>query len=110
MYGGDFNLFSPKTVEYGHEEYNLEVMMSQFRYFGPFPAKVSEIMDDETIQSVLYLMELNPPETLTQFTRVTTREVAKEDKDFICKMMQMDWRDRPTAKELLEDAWFDGED
>lgn len=89
IYGGDFNIFRPKTVRYGDEEYNIEVLQSQFRYFGPFPAKVSEIMDDETVQLILHLMDLNPPESLTPFSRVTEREVVKEDKEFIWRIMKM---------------------
>jgi hypothetical protein len=37
------------------------------------------------------------------FHRTTQREVCKKDNQFIGKIMMMDWRDRPTAKELLED-------
>lgn len=28
------------------------------------------------------------------------------DNVFIQKIMKLDWRDRPTAKELLEDEWW----
>ena len=81
-------------------------MKSQFRYFGPFPPKIREIVTDETFTSVFYLMQLIPPEKMTPFRQVTEREVTREDKEFILKIMQMDWRDRPTAKELLQDEWF----
>lgn len=63
-------------------------------------------MSGETFQTVLYLMKLNPPENMTPFGMVTEREVVKEDKEFILKIMKMDWRDRPTAKQLLKDEWF----
>lgn len=53
-------------------------------------------------------MFLNPPESMTPFSRVTEREVMEEDKEFILKIMKMDWRDRPTARELLKDEWFYG--
>lgn len=106
IFGGDFNIFRPKTARYGDEDYNVEVVQSQFRYFGPFPPKIREIVNDETYQSVLYLMHLNPPEIMTPFSLVTEREVVKEDKEFILRIMKMDWRDRPTAKELLEAEWF----
>ncbi|POS78968.1 serine/threonine protein kinase [Diaporthe helianthi] len=106
IFGGNFNIFRPKTARYGDEDYNVEVVQSQFRYFGPFPYSIREIVNDETLQSVLYLMKLNPPESMTPFSMVTEREVAKEDREFILKIMKMDWRDRPTAKELLEDQWF----
>lgn len=106
IFGGDFNIFRPKTARYGDEDYSAEVVQSQFRYVGPFPAKIVEIAYDETLQSVQYLMDMNPPESMTPFSRVTEREVVKEDKEFNLRIMKMDWRDRPTAKELLEDEWF----
>lgn len=46
IYGGNFNLFRPWTVPYGHEEYGLAVLKRQFQYFGPFPAKYREIGGD----------------------------------------------------------------
>jgi hypothetical protein len=111
IYGGNFSLFRPRTVPYGHEEYGLEILKRQFRYFGPFPAKYEEIANVETVTAILYLMQEIPQSQTTPFHRTTEREVSKKDKEFIGKIMMMDWRDRPTAKELLEDEWFkeDGE-
>lgn len=34
-----------------------------------------------------------------------TKSFTKEDKAFICRIMQMDTRDRPSAKQLLADEW-----
>ncbi|PTU24175.1 hypothetical protein P175DRAFT_0513207 [Aspergillus ochraceoroseus IBT 24754] len=98
IYGGDFNLFRPRTVPYGHEEYNLEVLKQQFRYFGPFPEKYAEIASPETVPAILYLMHEIPQQRNV--------EVSLKDKAFISKIMMLDWRDRPTAKELLRDKWF----
>lgn len=47
---------------------------------------------------------------MTPFYLTTEKEVCKKDKEFIGKIMMMDWRDRPTAQELLEDEWFKEED
>ncbi|KAL1882427.1 hypothetical protein Plec18167_002843 [Paecilomyces lecythidis] len=106
IYGGNFNLFRPKTVPYGHEEYGLEVLKQQFRYFGPFPVKYEEICSPETLTAILYLMREIPKSKTTPFRNTTEREVSKEDKEFIGRIMMMDWRDRPLARELLEDEWF----
>lgn len=81
--------------------------MQQFRYFGHFPAKVADIFSEETIESILLLMQAIPQEKLTPFSRTKEREVCKRDNQFIGKIMMMDWGDRPTAKELLEDEWWD---
>ena len=106
IYGGNFNLFLPETVSFGHEEYGLEVLKRQFQYFGPFPAKYEEIASPETIAAVLYLMEEIPQSKTTPFHRTTEKEVCKKDKEFIGKIMTLDWRDRPTAGELLGNEWF----
>ncbi|OAL49843.1 STE/STE20 protein kinase [Pyrenochaeta sp. DS3sAY3a] len=106
IYGGNFNLFRPKGMDRDHEEYLLGVLKEQFRYFAPFPAKFEEIASQETINSILYLMQDIPQEKTTPFSLTTEREVIKKDKDFIRKIMMLDWRDRPTAKELLEDEWW----
>ncbi|KAJ9233868.1 hypothetical protein DTO169E5_6853 [Paecilomyces variotii] len=110
IYGGNFNLFRPKTVPYGHEEYGLEVLKQQFRYFGPFPEKYEEIASPETITAILYLMHEIPQSQTTPFQRTTEREVCDRDKVFVGKIMKMDWRDRPSAKELLEDEWFEDDE
>ncbi|XMA12056.1 hypothetical protein WAI453_004847 [Rhynchosporium graminicola] len=106
IYGGNFNLFRPRTVSVDHEEYGLEVLKQQFRYFGPFPAKYEEIASPQTIAAILYLMEEIPQSKTTPFHRTTAKEVCTEDKEFIGKIMMLDWRDRPTAAELLKDEWF----
>jgi hypothetical protein len=93
-------------VPYGHEEYALEVLKQQFRYFGPFPAKYEEIASQETVTAILYLMREIPQSQTTPFQRTTETEVCKRDKVFIDKIMKLDWRDRPSAKELLQDEWF----
>ncbi|PGH34406.1 serine/threonine protein kinase [[Emmonsia] crescens] len=110
IYGGNFNIFRPKTVGYEHEEYGLEVLKQQFRYFGPFPGKYGEIAGEMTVRAILYLMQEIPRPKTTPFRETTEREVCKKDKEFIEKIMMMDWRDRPTAKDLLEDEWFKEED
>jgi hypothetical protein len=53
-----------------------------------------------------YLMHEIPQSQTTPFSRTTEREVSLNDKEFISKIMKLDWRDRPTAQELLNDRWF----
>ena len=40
------------------------------------------------------------------FHMVKDKEFEPADKDFIIKIMKLDPRDRPTAKELLQESWF----
>ena len=51
-----------------------------------------------------------PKEEWSLFSRVSETELPSGDRDFICSIMKMDPRDRPTAKELLKDPWFDESD
>ena len=44
------------------EEYVVGVVEEQFKYFGPFPAKIAEITDPETVQSIMLIMENIPKE------------------------------------------------
>lgn len=34
------------------------------------------------------------------------KEISKEDRDFLGRVMNLDPRDRPMARELLGDEWF----
>ena len=72
------------------EDYIFEVFQEQFRYFGPLPAKIAEIAPEDTVRMILVVMELNPREKLTPFSRTTLREVSKKDNVFISKMMKLD--------------------
>jgi hypothetical protein len=42
------------------------------------------------------------------FAKAKDKELAKEDRTFVSRIMRMDPRDRPTAKELLRDPWLRG--
>jgi hypothetical protein len=87
----------------------LEVLKRQFRYFGSFPAKYEEIASPKIVAGILYLMQEIPQSQTTPFHRTTEKEVCKKDKEFIGKIMMLDWRDRPTARDLLADEWFKDE-
>lgn len=84
-------------------------MKQQFRFFGPWPGKYEELASPETARAILYIMI--PTSDTTPFRMIAEKEVCRKDNEFIRKIMMMDWRDRPTAGELLEDEWFseDGE-
>lgn len=93
-------------MPFGHEEYDLEILKQQFRYFGPFPDDIGEAINDATAEIILYLMREISYSEVGLFSRISEKEICREDKAFISKIMKMDWRARPTAKELLQDDWF----
>ena len=51
-------------------------------------------------------MLINSVDKRTPFKLVSSREIAKEDREFVLKLMKLDTWDRPSAKELLQDAWL----
>ena len=80
--------------------------MKQHQFFGPFPLSYKEIADDETLAILTHVMHAVPWEKMKPFEHITEQEISKKDKSFILKITKLDPRDRPTAKELLEDVWF----
>ncbi|KAJ9318540.1 hypothetical protein DTO271D3_1202 [Paecilomyces variotii] len=106
LYGDNFFLFKP-NVPATHAEYELKILQRQCEFFGPFPLTYREICPREKLNILAYIMQSIPPENKKPFSRITEREVSKEDKEFILKIMKLDPRERPSAAELLRDKWFD---
>jgi len=88
--------------------YLVGVFKEQYAFFGPPPEKFAEITSPETQHSLMCIM-IEMADKMKPFMRITEREIVNKDKVFIAKMMKIDWRDRPTAKELLEDEWWNSE-
>jgi len=108
MYGENFHLFRP-DVPVDHDEYDIKILRKHHQCFGPFPVSYEQIADEERLGVLTWIMNTTPRETLKPFRSTTEREIRREDKDFVCEIMQLDPRDRPTARELLEDDWFRAE-
>ncbi|KAJ9244965.1 hypothetical protein DTO169E5_1346 [Paecilomyces variotii] len=106
LYGDNFFLFKP-NVPATHAEYELKILQRQCEFFGPFPLTYREICPREKLNILAYIMQSVPPENKKPFSRITEREVSKEDKEFILKIMKLDPRERPSAAELLRDKWFE---
>lgn len=105
MYGEGFHIFKP-DVSVDHDDYEIKILTRHYRCFGPFPESYEQIADQERLAVLVWIMQNTPPESMRPFHLTTAREICEEDKEFVLKMMKLDPRDRPTAKELLEDEWF----
>ncbi|KAM5507735.1 hypothetical protein McanMca71_001003 [Microsporum canis] len=105
LYGEGFHIFRP-DVPVDHDEYDVKILMKHHRCFGPFPASYEEIADQERLAVLAWIMHNSPSETLKPFHLTTTREICQEDKELVLRAMKLDPRDRPTARQLLEDKWF----
>lgn len=88
------------------EDFEIEVLRKQHQFFGPFPYSCDQIADEGRLDALIWLMNSTPADTLKPFSRITTCEIGEEDKHFVFKIMKLDHRDRPTARQFLEDEWF----
>ncbi|PLB51615.1 kinase-like protein [Aspergillus steynii IBT 23096] len=100
-----FHIFKP-DVPASDDSYDLEILMKQHRCFGPFPASYADIASRDRLAVLTWVMQNSPAETLKPFHLTTENEIAAEDREFICKIMKLDPRERMTAEGLLGDAWL----
>jgi serine/threonine protein kinase len=82
-----------------------------FKWFGPIPAKYQELIgdseDSDSDKVIQALFNTVPKKDQGSFSRASLKEIRKQDRDFILRIMKIDPRDRPTAEELLQDPWFE---
>lgn len=109
FWGRGFHIFKPAGVKADDPEFPAHVLMEQARYFGPFPLRFKELLDEES-ESVLAAIHvlIEQQGTRKPFSLVRDEEVLPEDKEFLCDVMKLDPLERPTARELLQHRWFDG--
>ncbi|KAF1964935.1 putative serine/threonine protein kinase [Bimuria novae-zelandiae CBS 107.79] len=104
LFGGNFTLFEPKGFPRDHEDYNLNVVREKLRSFAPFTAKFGAQLDLENLAFLVALKNSIDAHEYKPFRRAVDPEVWEGDREFVCKMMKLDWRDRLIAKEILEDG------
>ncbi|EMD86879.1 hypothetical protein COCC4DRAFT_141207 [Bipolaris maydis ATCC 48331] len=108
LYGAkNWHIFLPKDYSVDDPEFPSHVLAKQTSIFGPFPMSYRDIADEER-QSIFILLSayLKENRSLKPFSMAEDPELTMGDRNFICRIMRRDPRDRPTAKELLEDPWF----
>ena len=104
---GNWHIFAPKNVEPDDKDVVFWVLVEHVRRFGPVPLSYEEIASGERLGVLIRVINhVNEKKLFWPFWRYADKELVKEDRDFIMKMMKLDPRDRPTAKELLQDEWF----
>ncbi|KAI4932536.1 hypothetical protein J4E85_002934 [Alternaria conjuncta] len=110
-YGSHFNLCVPQgqKAEEDRENLPLHVLLRQLYWFGPFPNKTVEIADEEITKTLASLKRNNLPAQQGMFKVISELELSRKDNEFVRRIMKMDWRDRPSARDLLEDEWWEDE-
>lgn len=108
FFGDNVHIFKPEDkYEPQGDEYTLHVLIRQVSFFGPFPLKFQELVDFETLGNCTEVQSyINENALMKPFHTAKDPEFDEDDKRFICKIMKIDPRDRPTAGELLQEKWF----
>ena len=104
IWGEGWHIFKPPGIDPTDSAYPIEVLRRQDKYFGPFPLSYTTLADDDRLDTLTIITE--SVEKRTPFEMASSKEIAKEDREFISKLMQLDPRDRPSAKVLLQDPWL----
>ncbi|RFU34332.1 hypothetical protein B7463_g2008, partial [Scytalidium lignicola] len=113
IWGGGWHIFKPDPKDAGpdDESYPNHVLVKEIAYFGPVPSSYSEFLpkDSETWEllgdTTQYIID---NKKWKPFAMAEDPELSEEDRAFICRIMKLDPRDRPTARQLLQDPWFKG--
>ncbi|KAI9733880.1 MAG: hypothetical protein M1834_002535 [Cirrosporium novae-zelandiae] len=108
IYGKGWNIFCFCTcTDPNNPICRVEVLQRIDKYFGPFPLRYQEFADDDTLDLLTWIMSWTTLKGgMTPFTNTSSTEITKEDRAFVCKIMKIDPKERPTAKELLLGEWF----
>ncbi|KAL8708126.1 MAG: hypothetical protein Q9220_006980 [cf. Caloplaca sp. 1 TL-2023] len=105
--GQDWHIFSPPNASFDDEHYPFWVFVEQIRRFGPFNESFEEIADPARLEICSGAIDyINENRKWRPWSRSTDENLTRPERDFIAKMMKLDPRDRPTARELLKDAYF----
>ena len=99
------HIFAPQGIEPKDENFALAVFIVQVRFFGPFPEKIFELLDDEAAAMLRYVID-QCREEKQLFSTLGPENIDPVDKEFICYLMKPDPRDRPSAKEALMHPWL----
>ena len=97
----------PDGIEPEDELFALAVLMLQNKYFGPFPEKFFQLLDNESQTILSYVQEQCGDET-EAFIKADPGTIDSDDKDFIFYLMKPDPRDRPSAIDALVHPWLIG--
>lgn len=77
------------------------------RRFGPVPLSYEDIANEERLGILTAAINyVNENKLQLPFSVSEDEELLKEDRDCIMRMMKLDPRDRPTAKDILQDEWL----
>lgn len=89
--------------------YDTQIVVRQHQWYGPFPISYKKIANENTQKAILGIKSVVLSEKLKPFKFIGEKEICDVDKRFVLKMMKLDPRDTPTARELSEDEELVGD-
>lgn len=104
LFFGNYHIFKP-GVSVDDPNYDVKVLQRMLIFFGPFPTTYQTLVDAESISCLVEVMN-SVVDQRKPFHMAIDKQFEPADKDFIIKIMKLDPRYRPTAKELLREPWF----
>ncbi|WPG97786.1 Hypothetical protein R9X50_00056700 [Acrodontium crateriforme] len=108
IWGQNFHIFKPPEIPADDEDLPINVLLQQTRYFGPFPLSYETLLDKQQ-ESILAAIHYHIEEHNIRkpFIQAEDEEMTAEDKEFLLHVLQLDPRDRPTARALRGHKWLD---
>lgn len=90
------HIFVPQGIEPGDELFPLAVLVLQTKYFGPFPEKFFQLLDEEAAAILRYVIDQcgEEKQVFSLADPVVIDPDDPDDKDFICYLMKPDPRDQ----------------
>ncbi|KAL8945391.1 MAG: hypothetical protein Q9211_000100 [Gyalolechia sp. 1 TL-2023] len=76
------HIFVPDGIEPDDDRFPFLVLMLHIKYFGPFPEKFFQLLDEEGAQVLRHLSE-QCNGTTDVFSQASSETISPEDKDFI---------------------------
>ncbi len=83
---------------------DVAILQRHEMFFGPYPIDFGIRMGEDVMRLLLAIML--PVEEMRPFKNCNPDEIAPAEVEFVCKIMQLDPKKRPSAKDLLQDRWF----
>jgi len=103
---------NPRDAKFEDDTYLVHVLIRQLAHFGPVPKSYADIVSMQDMETWGILATANEwikdNHRARPFDLIQDDCLTEEDRKFLLKIMKFDPRDRPTAKELLRDEWFEG--
>ncbi|KAF2721267.1 hypothetical protein K431DRAFT_328805 [Polychaeton citri CBS 116435] len=107
LWGKCWHIFKPGLSYVHDEEFLFHVYIQQVRYFGPFLLSLEDVVSpDQDHLLAAILTHIEAENSRKSFYLLQGQEITEDDKHFICMVIEIDPRDRPSAKQLLQDKWF----